>query len=124
MFGTGAAANNSVSVNTGGTLNVFTSLAVFYYTGLTANQNQTPTSFGIVYTLNTAGTTYVARLQDVTNGNTLATVTLNTGTTEGFVNTTSFSNMPTAGAVIELQMERTAGTATNTVTLFTMYFEY
>lgn len=78
----------------------------FSYPGSTAAGTiQTVTA--IAYQLGTS--TYSIRVQDITNGTTIAEATGQTNNTPAIIDLGTISNVPTGAAVFELQQNKTAG---------------
>ena len=98
----------------------YTALRNFIYK---YNENN-PVNFSLVYSISSPGS-FDFRLQDITNRMTVATITGLTST-DGIITiaeTTSFSNMPTANAIFEVQYSETTGNKSS-ITIYTIYFEY
>ena len=66
----------------------------------------TPDVFGVVAQLATASGTGYVRMRDVTNGNTIAEVSV-TSATKSIISDTTLVNLPASPAIIEIQARRT-----------------
>lgn len=117
-FGTGAVGSDSIGVAPA-TVDTWCTSSTFLYSGSTTNVGS-PNEFGIIYSL-PANVTFSVRLWDVTNSQELAIMTGLTGSVQKYYQSTStFTNIPTGTAVVELQFCRTS-TANRAITLYCMY---
>jgi hypothetical protein len=123
-FGTGAAGSTSIGISISGTVpTAWNSVMSFYYRGSTFNVGL-PQRLGIIYSVPAGTTTFNVRLFDVTNGNAICTIAVPAGAAiETYLESTTITNTPAAGAVFEIQVQRSAGSA-NALSLFSTYFEY
>ena len=123
-FGTGAYGDSNIGILIPGSApTIWSTTSSFIYRGSTANIGS-PAMFSLAYSLPTADTTFEARLYDVTNNNTLATISGITGPViQSIASTNTFSTVPTGTSLIEVQVRRSVG-ADTAITIYAMYFEY
>jgi hypothetical protein len=68
--------------------------------------------FSVIAYAGAANNSGSIRIQDVTNGNTVATISSITATSATLYSTTSISNVPTNTAIFEIQIQRNSGNST------------
>jgi len=86
----------------------WTAIGRFYFPGTTVDS----VSKMVCSAWHATGATCDVRIQDITNGQTIASITGITQTAAGTIQTTaSIANLPAAGAIFEVQVQKTSGTA-------------